>query len=78
MMYPHARRCDSDDQNSPSIAARLLRSADAANYLSISERTLWSLKTSGAIRSVQIGRSVRYDIRDLDGWIDEQRSEGQP
>jgi predicted DNA-binding transcriptional regulator AlpA len=49
----------------------LLKSRDAARAMSISERKLWSLTTSGEVRCVRIGRSVRYDPRDLRAWIDE-------
>lgn len=51
----------------------LLTCREAAKFLSISERTLWSLTGSGAIARVRIGRSVRYDIADLRGYIDRQK-----
>lgn len=42
----------------------------AADALSIGERTLWRLTAPrGPLPSVRIGRSVRYAISDLDAWI---------
>jgi excisionase family DNA binding protein len=48
---------------------RLLTTRQAAAYLAISERKLWSLTKEGRIPAVKIGRCVRYDIADLDGFI---------
>ena len=48
----------------------LLDSRTAAKALSISERTLWQLSKDGEIPRVKIGRSVRYDRRDLIAFID--------
>lgn len=51
----------------------LLKPAAAAKLLSISERTLWSLTNRGEIPCVRIGRSVRYDRRDLADWINSKK-----
>lgn len=51
----------------------LLRPPEAAAYLSLCERSLWSLMNSGEIPHVRIGRSVRYAISDLDAYIESQR-----
>jgi len=56
------------------VETLLLRAKDAAQALSISERKLWSLTQSRDIPSVRIGRSVRYDIRDLREWIEYKKS----
>lgn len=47
----------------------LLTANDAAAYLTISPRTLWSLTKNGQIHCIRIGRSVRYAIDDLDEFI---------
>ena len=52
----------------------LLRPREAALFLGISERSLWSLGDSGAIPVVRIGRSVRFDRRDLIAWVDRQKN----
>ena len=53
---------------------RLLSTKDAAKYLCISERKLWDMSNTGEIPVVRLGRAVRYDINDLDGFI--QRAKG--
>ncbi len=55
----------------------LVDSPTAAGMLSISERSLWSLQASGEIPSVRIGRSIRFDIRDLVAFIDQHKKEGR-
>jgi excisionase family DNA binding protein len=55
----------------------LLTSRQAAEALQISERKLWSMKASGEIPHVLLGRSVRYPLADLQQWIDERKKGGQ-
>ena len=51
---------------------------DAAGYLSVCERTMWSLGAPhGPIPCVRIGRAVRFDERDLDAFIEGQKIEGK-
>jgi hypothetical protein len=52
---------------------KLMKSKQAAQYLCICERKLWELSNSGRIQTVRIDRSVRYDIVDLDSFIDQQK-----
>jgi excisionase family DNA binding protein len=47
-----------------------LKSREAAQVLQVSARTLHSLAKSGALPVVRIGRSVRFDTRDLVAFID--------
>ena len=54
----------------------LVDSPTAAGILSISKRSLFSLQASGEIPFVRIGRSVRFDIRDLVAFIDRQKKGG--
>lgn len=58
----------------PPTPKLLLTSREAAEALSMSERTLWGLADSGAIRRVRFGTgkrpSVRYHVDDLNRWID--------
>lgn len=58
-------------------ATRLLRADQAAAYLGISPRTLWSLTNCGEIASVRFGagrrKSVRYDLCDLEAWIEAKK-----
>lgn len=53
---------------------KLMKIGPAAKYLCICERTLWGLTNSGQIPTVRIGRSVRFDIVDLDAFIEKQKT----
>jgi excisionase family DNA binding protein len=55
---------------------RLLRPREAATLLAVSIRKLWQLTNMRLIPSVRIGRSVRYDLRDLEAWIEQQKDRG--
>lgn len=39
---------------------RLLRVAEAAEFLAISPRTVWTLTNSGRLECVRVGKNVRY------------------
>lgn len=68
---------NSIDSRKP-INARLLDAKQAAIYLGIGARLLWSLTNCGDIASIRIGsRAVRYDVRDLDLYITRHRKGGQ-
>ena len=54
---------------------RLLTVEQAAEYLSLSPRTIYNCiapksKTPFRIKPVRIGKAVRFDIRDLDKFCD--------
>ena len=50
----------------------LLSSREAANILSISERTLWTITNAGLIPYVRIGNAKRYARSDLLRFIQQQ------
>ena len=52
----------------------LLTPREAARAVAVSERTLWTLTRRGDIPCVRIGRSVRYDPRDLEAYINAARA----
>jgi excisionase family DNA binding protein len=54
---------------------RLLRSTEAADYLSVSVWTLRRLIQSGELPVVQRGEAGKFlvDIRDLDGFIERNK-----
>ena len=56
--------------------ALLLTPRQAAKTLAISERTLWTLTQSGEIPRLKIGSSVRYDLRDLEAFIEAKKNGG--
>lgn len=49
---------------------RLLTGEQAAQYLGL--KSVNSLRAHVRITPVQIGSSVRYDVRELDRWVDGQ------
>lgn len=55
----------------------LLTPREAAKALSICEKTLWSLSKRGELPAVRIGRAVRYDVADLQVFIDRQKGAGR-
>ena len=56
------------------ISQRLVKVRAAADYLAISERKLWDLSQNGTIPVVKLGRMVRYDLADLDSFIENMKS----
>lgn len=62
----------------PITQALLLTPKQAAEALSISARKLWGMTASGEIKHLKIGRLVRYSVRDIEEWIDDQTKGGQP
>lgn len=60
----------------PGTSRLLWTSQEAAEALTISERSLWLLTHEGKIPCVRLGRSVRYDPRDIQAWIEAQKTVG--
>lgn len=55
--------------NEPTIQARLISVEAAAKYLCICRKSLYNLAESGKLTPIHIGRAVRYDVGDLDAFI---------
>lgn len=53
-----------------------LRKWEAAQTLGVSERTLHTLLSTGAIPSVKIGRVVLIPVAGINAFLDRLRSEG--
>jgi excisionase family DNA binding protein len=58
------------------ILARLILTRDAAKYLGLSERTLWAMAKDGRVPCVKIGKLKRFDIADLDAFINRCKQNG--
>jgi excisionase family DNA binding protein len=58
------------DNTRPQGETRLLNVREAAKYLGTTEKTLYSKVWRREIPFVKLGRSVRFDIRDLDAMIE--------
>ena len=55
---------------------RLVSTKELAQYLGSTENSLRSLKSQGKIPSqwvVNIGRSIRYDLNEVDKWIESKK-----
>lgn len=52
---------------------RLFNYQEAADYLSLSTRSMWDLGNTNVIPKIQIGRCVRFDIEDLDRYIESRK-----
>jgi excisionase family DNA binding protein len=55
---------------SSSISAGLLSAVDAAKWLAISLKSLYNLRTAGRLPTVRLGKSIRFDIADLQRLVD--------
>jgi hypothetical protein len=51
---------------------------ETAKALSICEKSLWTLRRSGRLRAVCIGRAVRYDLADVRRFVEGAKSGGRP
>jgi excisionase family DNA binding protein len=52
------------------LRPRLLTIAGAAKYLSMTEDAIRHKVTNGKLRAVRADRFLRFDVRDLDVWIE--------
>ena len=53
----------------------LLTTQEAADFLRVSTRHLWTITETGLIPRIKMGRCVRYKMDDLVRYIDGLRSE---
>ena len=51
------------------ITPTLLTAQQAAQFLAVSERTIWNLVKDGRLPAVRFGRILRIDRADLDAFI---------
>jgi len=56
---------------------QLVSSREAAERLSVCERTVWTLQNSGELPSVRIGRCIRFDLDDLSAWVEARKRGGK-
>ena len=60
----------------PASTSSLLTTGEGAKYLRLSERAIRAMAADGRLPAVRMGRSVRFLIPDLDGFIAAHRSNG--
>ena len=51
----------------------ILRIKDVADYLKVTERTLYRLAQEGKIPAFRVGASWRFKRADIDVWIEAQK-----
>jgi excisionase family DNA binding protein len=51
-----------------------LTTDEVLGYLKVNPRTIYRLIRSGELPAIRIGRQWRFRRRDLDDWLDRQRS----
>ncbi|MEW6557876.1 MAG: helix-turn-helix domain-containing protein [Elusimicrobiota bacterium] len=56
---------------------RLLNINEAAEYMGLSKNTLYAWVCQRRIPFVKCGRLTKFDIRDIDKWIDEKKVKEQ-
>ena len=50
---------------------RLLTSNEAAQFLSVSQRTVKRLVADGSLRAYKVRRSMRFKLKDLEAFIEQ-------
>lgn len=66
-------------QSDPATGDRLLvTEAEAARLLSLSVRSLYSLRKGGELAFVPVGSTIRYALADLQEFIARRREQGGP
>jgi excisionase family DNA binding protein len=76
ILFDVSADCPTAPTPTPVGEPKLLTARDAAKALAVCEKTLWTLTNQGELPVVRIGRSVRYDPRDLSAWITRNKSMG--
>jgi excisionase family DNA binding protein len=71
----HSGRADDAGVRPPS--RRLLRIQEAAEVLGIGRSTAYELITTGALRGLKVGRSLRVATEDIEAYIDRLRAEAE-
>ena len=53
----------------------ILTLREIADYLKLTERTLYRLTQEGKLPGFKVGNSWRFRLRDIDAWIEAQKAE---
>ncbi len=56
-----------------SISRRLMNAQELAEYIGTTYLNVYQMVSKGGIPFVKIGRSVRFDLHDIDPWIEQQK-----
>ena len=47
---------------------------DVASYLNVDEKTIYRLVSKGSIPGFKVSGSWRFQLQDIQGWIEKQKS----
>jgi excisionase family DNA binding protein len=73
-LYRHERGAAMSDKERPCREeVRLLNIKEAARFLGTTDKTLYTKIWRREIPFIKIGRSVRFDVRDLEALIERSR-----
>jgi excisionase family DNA binding protein len=61
------------DEGLAPVESPLYKSPQAAEYLGVSQRTIWGLRAKGELSTVRIGRLVFFPKAELDDFIERHR-----
>jgi excisionase family DNA binding protein len=53
----------------------ILTLREVADYLKLTERTLYRLTQEGRLPGFKVGNSWRFRLRDIEAWIEAQKAE---
>jgi excisionase family DNA binding protein len=55
------------------VLPRLISTVQAAKYLSVNRSTVHRLRVAGQLPAITHWKHVRFDVRDLDSWIERNK-----
>lgn len=55
-------------------AEKALTVKDVASFLNVDEKTIYRLVSKGSIPGFKVSGSWRFQMHDIQGWIDRQKS----
>lgn len=64
-------------KTAPSGESEILTIKQVANYLQVTDRTIYRLAASDGIPAFKVGGSWRFRKSDIDAWIASQTQEGR-
>ncbi len=60
------------EQTTPAMTVR-----DVAAFLAVDEKTIYRLAQQGKLPGFKVAGTWRFQFRDIQGWIDEQKKQAQ-
>ena len=55
----------------------ILTLKEVADYLKLTERTLYRLTQDGKLPGFKVGNSWRFRLRDIEAWIEDRKAEAR-